>query len=140
MKHVDLYVDGSYYIAENRGGYGAVLIYGNKIKVLSGQLEDSTNNQAEILALVEALRLLKEPCEVDVYSDSTYLVDTFIGFYSKKKNQNCWTLLEDALKPHLVRVEWVRGHNKNKYNELAHYLAKRWSYRRTYSEREAKND
>lgn len=134
LRKVELYVDGSYYIKENRGGYGAVLIYKDKTKVLSGELRDSTNNRAEIIALIEALKLLKEPCEVRVYSDSSYLVDTVRGLYRKKKNRECWALLERAMKPHLVYIEWVRGHAKNPYNELAHYLSKRYSYRRTYKQ------
>jgi len=77
MKKVSIYTDGACSGNPGDGGWGAILIYGNHEKEVSGFEKDTTNNRMELVAAINALKMLKEPCEVDLYSDSAYLVNGF---------------------------------------------------------------
>ena len=78
MKHVDIYTDGACRGNPGKGGWGAILVYGKYERELSGGERETTNNRMELLAAIEGLSALKEPCAVTLYSDSKYLVDAFV--------------------------------------------------------------
>lgn len=119
------------------GGWGAVLIYGDNKKEISGAKNNTTNNIMEITAVVEALKLLKEECEVDVYSDSAYVVNCFnqkwIYNWQKNnwktatkepvKNRELWEELYSLTQKHKVIFHKVKGHNTNELNNRCDYLA-----------------
>ena len=86
MKEVNLYTDGACRGNPGRGGWGAILVYGKFEKVMSGGEAETTNNRMELTAAIEGMRALKEPCIVNLYSDSKYLVDAFLqGWVSNWK-------------------------------------------------------
>ena len=78
MKKVDLYTDGACSGNPGKGGYGGILMYGSAKKEYSGYVELTTNNQMELTAVIVGLKMLKEPCEVNIYSDSAYVVNAFL--------------------------------------------------------------
>ena len=137
MKKVILYTDGACSGNPGRGGWGAVLIFGNIEKQMSGVSENTTNNQMELTAVIEGLRALKEPCEVDIYSDSAYVVNAFNQDWisgwiknnwrnSKKDpvaNRELWEELISLTHVHHVTFIKVKGHAGNKYNEICDFLA-----------------
>ncbi len=119
------------------GGWGAVLIYNNIEKQISGASADTTNNQMELTAPIKALELLKRPCKVKLYSDSAYLVNAFTQGWiynwhkngwktagkSDVKNRDLWEKLYSLSQIH--DIEWikVKGHSSNEYNNLCDKLA-----------------
>lgn len=119
------------------GGWGAILIYGEHMKECSGGEEHTTNNRMEITAVIEALRKLKEPCKVKLYSDSAYVVNCFKqnwidnwqrnGWRNSKnqpvENQDLWKLLVPLTEYHQVEFIKVKGHADNKYNNRCDELA-----------------
>jgi ribonuclease HI len=135
---VTIYTDGACSGNPGPGGWGAILIYGEARKELSGFEPMTTNNRMEILAAIEALRALKAPCRVRLYSDSAYLVNAFRqnwlqnwqrnGWVNSKKdpveNQDLWRELLAVARPH--QVEWikVKGHADNPYNNRCDELAR----------------
>ena len=137
MKKVTLYTDGACSGNPGKGGWGAVLIYGESEKQMSGVAEETTNNQMELTAVIEGLKALKEPCEVLVYSDSAYVVNAFNQNWidgwinnnwrnSKKDlvaNRELWEELIDLTKIHQVTFNKVKGHAGDKYNEICDSLA-----------------
>lgn len=137
MKHIDIYTDGACRGNPGKGGWGAILVYGGREKELSGGEWLTTNNRMELTAAIEALGALKEPCEVTLYSDSTYLVNAVSKGWLKnwqaknfKKsareevpNKDLWTKLLVLLEKHEVTFVWVRGHNGHGYNERCDGLA-----------------
>ena len=137
MKKVTIYTDGACRGNPGNGGWGAVLIYNGKIKELSGGERDTTNNKMELTAAIMALNALKEPCEVDLYSDSKYLTDAInLGWvYGWKKkawkksdgkaalNVDLWEQILSLLAVHKVNFIWVKGHDGNEYNERCDVLA-----------------
>lgn len=138
MKEVTIYTDGACSGNPGPGGWGAVLIYGNNIKEISGSEAPTTNQRMEITAAIAALKALKEPCRVRLYSDSAYLVNAFRqgwlvrwqknGWLTVKKepveNQDLWQELLQLVQQH--RVEWqkVKGHSDNQYNNRCDELAR----------------
>lgn len=136
MKQVSIYSDGSCRKTK-RGGYGVVLIYGNKRKELSGTVEGTTNNRMEILAVIKGLEALKEPCKVTVFSDSQYVVNIHKSRWFDKWMKNGWItaakepvknkdLLEKLIefdKIHELTFTWVRGHGTCIENIKADELA-----------------
>ena len=140
MKNVTIYTDGACSGNPGPGGWGAVLRYGAHERELSGGEAQTTNNRMELTAVIEALRLLKEPCEVELYSDSKYVIDALskgwvYGWQKKgwKKSDNSpalnvdlWERLLPLLKYHEVEFVWVKGHAGHPENERCDRLAVAW--------------
>ena len=138
MKHVVIYTDGACSGNPGPGGYGAVLLYGSARKELSAGFRKTTNNRMEILAVIEALSALREPCQVDLYSDSKYVVDAINkgwvkawksrGWMRTKSeralNVDLWERLLALLEKHQVTFLWVKGHADNQENERCDALAR----------------
>jgi ribonuclease HI len=137
MKHVIVFTDGACRGNPGPGGYGVVLRYGKHRLELSAGYARTTNNRMELLAAIVALEELSEPCEVDLHSDSKYLIDAIVknwikGWKAKGwktstgqpvKNQDLWLRLIKAAEPHKVDWKWVRGHAGNVENERCDVLA-----------------
>lgn len=137
MKKVDIYTDGACRGNPGKGGWGAILVYGDKKKELCGGDKETTNNRMELTAAIEALSALKEPCEVTMTSDSQYLINGItkgwaISWREKgwKKadrspalNPDLWQKLLDLLEIHKVEFVWVKGHAGHPYNERCDELA-----------------
>lgn len=137
MKHVDIYTDGACRGNPGKGGWGAILVYGKHEKEMSGGEKETTNNRMELTAAIKALEALKEPCEITLYSDSKYMIDSITKGWAeswRKKgwkkadkspalNPDLWETLLDLLTVHTVEFIWVRGHNGHAYNERCDTLA-----------------
>lgn len=140
LKKVRIYTDGACSGNPGPGGWGAVLQYGERQKELSGGEADTTNNRMELTAVIEALSALREPCEVELTSDSKYVVDAvekgwLYGWVKKgwKKSNNdpvlnvdLWQRLLPLLKRNTVRFVWIRGHTGHPENERCDELAVAW--------------
>ena len=137
MKQVEIFTDGACSGNPGPGGWGAILRYNGHEKEMSGGEELTTNNRMELIAVIEALKALKEPCEVTLTSDSKYVCDAIkLGWAkkwrannwiksdkSKAKNPELWEELLKEMERHKVRVNWVRGHNGHPENERCDRLA-----------------
>ena len=137
MKQVTIYTDGACSGNPGPGGWAAILQYGARQKEISGGEARTTNNRMELTAVIEALSLLKEPCEVDLYSDSRYVIDALTKGWARswrarnwvkgdKKpalNPDLWEKLLDLCERHTVRFHWVKGHAENAYNERCDGMA-----------------
>ena len=137
MKTVTIYTDGACSGNPGPGGWGAILEWQGHEKELSGGEAQTTNNRMELTAVLTALRLLKEPCTVELYSDSKYVVDAIdkgwlYGWQKKgwikadKKpvlNVDLWQQLLPLLTRHNVRLHWVKGHAENEKNNRCDQLA-----------------
>ncbi len=137
MKRVEIFTDGACSGNPGPGGWGAILRYNQHEKELSGAEPETTNNRMELMAAIAALEALKEPVEVDLYTDSEYLKKGITEWLpqwkargwktaAKKpvKNADLWQRLEAAMAPHKVRWHWVRGHAGHAENERADALAR----------------
>lgn len=138
MKRVTLYTDGACSGNPGPGGWGAVLLYGEHRKELSGGAVETTNNRMEITAVIEGLKALKTPCEVDVYSDSAYTVNAFsdgwVNAWEKsdwkkadKKpvlNADLWQELLALTRQHRVKFHKVKGHADDALNNRCDELAR----------------
>ena len=136
-KEITLYTDGACEPNPGPGGYGLVLLYGKVRKEASGGFRLTTNNRMEIYAAIKGLELLKEPCQVTVYSDSQYLVDAmtkdWVTNWRKKNwwrstkqralNVDLWDKLLALCEIHQVTFVWVRGHAGNRENERCDQLS-----------------
>ncbi|MDF1495983.1 ribonuclease HI [Caproiciproducens sp. CPB-2] len=137
MKQVEIYTDGACSGNPGPGGWGAVLRYNGVEKEISGGAADTTNNRMELTGVIEALRLLKEPCEVILCSDSKYVCDAISKGWAKswrkngwrkgdKKpalNPDLWEALLVLLEKHRVTVQWIKGHAGHPENERCDRLA-----------------
>lgn len=137
MKKVYIYTDGACSGNPGPGGWGAILRYGEKERELSGGEAHTTNNRMELTAVISALSALKEPCAVDLYSDSKYVVEAIqkgwaIGWRARgwkkadKKpalNPDLWEQLLNLLEIHKVNFIWIKGHNEHPENERCDALA-----------------
>lgn len=137
MKKVTIYTDGACSGNPGPGGWGAILMYNGTSKEISGASKDTTNNIMEITAVLESLKLLKEECEVKVYSDSAYVVNAFNQgwIYNWKKNnwktaskdpvknKELWEELYSLVQKHKVEFIKVKGHSDNEYNNRCDFLA-----------------
>ena len=137
MKKVTIYTDGACSGNPGPGGWGAILMYKEKKLELSGYEAHTTNNRMELLAPIEALSRLKEPCEVDVYSDSAYLTNAFLQNWlgnwvrrgwikSDKKpveNRDLWETLLKLANIHKISWHKVKGHADNPLNNRCDELA-----------------
>ena len=133
MKSVTLYTDGACSGNPGAGGWGAVLIYGDFRKEISGGNPSTTNNQMELTAVIEGLRRLKEKCSVDVYSDSAYVVNAFneslipnwiSRAWRNVKNADLWQTLIELTQMHEVRFHKVKGHSDNELNNRCDELTR----------------
>ena len=126
-----IYGDGACKGNPGMGGWGAILIYGDLIKEIKGFELNTTNNRMELTAIIEALKFLKRPCEIIVYTDSQYvqrgMSEWLPGWITKKwknvKNPELWQELVSLSAQHNIEWKWVRGHNGDKWNERADELA-----------------
>lgn len=137
MKTVTIYTDGACSGNPGPGGWGAILMYGRHKKELSGGEAQTTNNRMELSGVIAALEQLKEPCVVELYSDSKYVIDALEKGWAKswqakgwrradKKpalNPDLWERLLELCGTHTVRCHWVKGHAENEYNNRCDELA-----------------
>ena len=138
MEEVIIYTDGACSGNPGPGGWGSILMYKGNKKEISGGKEDTTNNVMELTAVLEALKLLKFPCNVKLYSDSAYVVNAFkqkwINGWLKNgwknsnkepvKNRKLWEELYNLTKVHHVEFIKVKGHADNEYNNRCDELAR----------------
>lgn len=138
MKNITIYTDGACSGNPGPGGWGAILQYNETEKELYGAEADTTNNRMELMAAIEALKALKVPCEVELYTDSAYLSRAFTEGWlfnwqrngwktSGKKdveNRDLWEQLIALTKTHRVRWIKVKGHSDNVYNNRCDALAR----------------
>ncbi|MCI5550517.1 MAG: ribonuclease HI [Christensenellales bacterium] len=138
MKEVTIYTDGACSGNPGPGGWGAVLMYGEHRKEISGGDAHTTNNRMELTGPIEALELLKQPCKVRLYSDSAYLVNAFNQHWianwqrngwqtSQKKpveNKELWQRLLELCRTHEVEFIKVKGHADNAENNRCDELAR----------------
>ncbi len=137
MKRVIIHTDGGCKGNPGPGGYGVVLVSGKHRLELSAGYRLTTNNRMELRAAIAALACLSEPCEVDLHSDSKYLIDAvtkrWVDGWKKRgwlkadksavKNPDLWQLLLAAMAPHTIRWHWVKGHAGHAENERCDQLA-----------------
>jgi len=138
MQEVTIYSDGACKGNPGPGGWGAVLVAGGHEKELFGGESPTTNNRMELTAVIEALRALKRPCVVNIYTDSQYVqkgISEWINGWKARgwktadkkpvKNADLWQVLDEVRQPHQISWHWVRGHNGHPGNERADALANR---------------
>lgn len=133
LKQITLYSDGSSLGNPGPGGYGGILEYKGKRKEYFGGEEETTNNRMELTAVIEGLKLLKEPCSVEVISDSSYVVKAINEWlegwvakrFKKVKNVDLWKAYLEVAEPHQIYGTWVRGHNGHPENERCDELARK---------------
>jgi len=136
MKKVTIYTDGACSGNPGPGGWGAILMYGKSKKELSGGEPSTTNNRMELISVISALEALKEPCKVNLYTDSQYVANAVnMGWleswqlkgWKRKggevKNPDLWIKLVPLLETHNVTFEWVKGHSDNEFNNRCDELA-----------------
>ena len=137
MKTVKLYTDGACSGNPGPGGWGAILEFNGVEKELSGGERQTTNNRMELTAVIEGLRALKEPCNVELYSDSKYVVDALkkgwaVGWQKRgwiksdkapALNPDLWETLLALCKQHRVTCHWVKGHAQNAKNNRCDEMA-----------------
>lgn len=136
MKEVTIYTDGACSGNPGPGGWGALLIHGTKEREISGGEANTTNNRMEMLAVIEALKQLKQGCKVTLYSDSKYVIDGITQWVrgwelrgwktaDKKpvKNVDLWLELVKQAKRHQIDWQWVKGHSGHAENDRVDALA-----------------
>ena len=136
MKTVTIYTDGACSGNPGPGGWGAVLMFGDHKKEISGGDAQTTNNRMELMGVISALEQLKEPCIVELYSDSKYVIDALDKGWARSWKKNGWKRKTGpALNPdlwdrlltlcdrHQVNLHWVKGHADNPYNNRCDELA-----------------
>ena len=137
MKKVEIFTDGACSGNPAPGGWGAILRYNGVEKELSGGEANTTNNRMELSAVINALEALKEPCEVELYSDSQYVCNALNLGWAKKwrannwmrnkkepaLNPELWEILLELCEQHSVKVNWVKGHAGHPENERCDRLA-----------------
>lgn len=137
MKEIEIFCDGSSLGNPGPGGYGAILRYKEHQKELAKGFKLTTNNRMELLGAISALKALKEPCNVNLYSDSNYVIQgmkTWRFAWKKNnwasakakqiKNLDLWQELDEVAQMHNVTWHWVKGHNGHQENERCDKLAK----------------
>jgi len=146
MKKVRIYTDGACSGNPGPGGWGAILMYGKAKKELSGGDAGTTNNRMELISVITALEALREPCEVELYTDSQYVSNAinngWLESWRKKgwkrkggevKNPDLWIKLIPLLETHSVRFIWIKGHADNEYNNRCDELATKEAQQRRAS-------
>ena len=136
MKKIQIYTDGACSGNPGPGGWGAILMYAGNKKEISGGEAMTTNNRMELISVISALEALREPCEVELYTDSQYVANAInkgwleswlkTDFKRKSgpvKNPDLWQRLIPLLGTHRVTFIWVKGHADNEYNNRCDELA-----------------
>ena len=134
---VEIFTDGACSGNPGPGGYGSILKYGDNQKEISGCTQNTTNNRMEMTAVIEALKQLKRPCKIKIFTDSKYVKDGMTLWMpswlrnnwitSQKKpvlNRDLWEILLELSKPHKIQWEWVKGHAGHNQNERCDQLAR----------------
>ncbi len=132
MKQITLFSDGSALGNPGPGGYGTILCYNGKERVISGGEQYTTNNRMELLGVIEGLRALKEPCTVEVVSDSSYVVKGINEWlenwikrnFQKVKNPDLWQEYVQVSQQHSVVGTWIKGHAGHEENERCDEIAR----------------
>ena len=137
MKRVEIFTDGACSGNPGPGGWGAILRFNGRERELSGGEAMTTNNRMELAAAINALEALKEPCQVDLYTDSNYVRNGISGWIEgwkrngwktadrkPVKNVELWKALDEARRRHQVAWHWIRGHAGHRENERADELAR----------------
>ncbi len=139
MKQVDVYTDGACSGNPGPGGWAAILSYKGQEKILTGYEESTTNNRMELLGPINALEALKEPCKVNIYTDSAYVSNAFLQNWLEKwqknnwltakktpvENRDLWEKLLELCKLHNVNWIKVKGHSDNEKNNRCDELARK---------------
>ncbi len=137
MKQVDIFTDGACSGNPGPGGWGAILRYRGTDKCISGGDAQTTNNRMELSAVIEALKLLKEPCEVTLWTDSKYVADGLGKGWAAGWKRNGWRKADKkpALNPdlwdelltlndkHQIKIKWIKGHASHPENEMCDKMA-----------------
>lgn len=136
MKKITIYTDGSCSGNPGPGGWAALLIYNDHKKEISGGEANTTNNRMEMLAAIEAIKAVKSPSELEIYTDSVYLkngVTTWIHSWKRNgwktsdkkevKNQDLWKEIDKFSSIHKINWFWVKGHSNNEFNNYVDVLA-----------------
>lgn len=137
MKQVDIFTDGACSGNPGPGGWGAILRYKGTDKEISGGEKQTTNNRMELTAVIEALKLLKEPCEVTLWTDSKYVADGLGKGWAAGWKKNGWRKADKkpALNPdlwdellnlndkHTIKIQWIKGHASHPENEKCDRMA-----------------
>lgn len=134
---IEIYTDGACSGNPGKGGWGAILLYNDKEKKISGFDPDTTNNKMELQAVIESLKIIKKDLKIHIYTDSNYVKDGITKWIfnwkknnwknSKKqavKNSDLWQELDILVQKYDIDFFWVKGHDGNKYNEIADQLAR----------------
>ncbi len=133
MKKIEIYTDGSCLNNPGFGGWAYIVRYKEHEKIGFGAQENTTNNRMELLALIEALKILKEPCEIKLFSDSNLLVQSINEWlenwvkkgFKGKKNVDLWQEYLKIAKNHKIKAFWVKAHNNHEENEKCDKLARK---------------
>lgn len=138
LPKVRIYTDGSCHPNPGPGGWAALLQYQEHEKLLTGTEKESTNNRMELIAVIEALKCLKRPCQVEVYTDSEYVAKGYCQWLPAwikhnwctalgrpVKNRELWEQFLQAATRHVLTIHWVRGHNGHPQNERVDREAKK---------------
>jgi ribonuclease HI len=136
MKRVSIYTDGACRGNPGPGGWGALIRYGEKEKSIYGAETNTTNNRMELMAAIQALTALREPCVVELHTDSQYVqkgISEWLPVWKKRhwktaakkpvKNADLWEALDKEATRHHVAWFWVKGHSGHPENDLADALA-----------------
>ncbi len=136
MKKIEIFTDGACRGNPGPGGWGALLRWADHTKELKGAQAETTNNRMELTAAIEALKVLKQPCEIDLTTDSQYVrrgITEWIVNWKKNqwrnsqkkpiKNQDLWQSLDEQTQRHQIRWHWVKGHSGHPENERVDQLA-----------------
>ncbi|MBO4422546.1 MAG: ribonuclease HI [Clostridia bacterium] len=138
MDKVEIYTDGSCLRNPGPGGWAAILVCRGREKVISGGEPDTTNNRMELLGAISAFEALKKPCDVVFCSDSQYVIMGLSRNWAKRwrmngwrkpggkpaQNAELWGRLLDAVEPHTVTYNWIKGHAGHPYNERCDAIAR----------------
>ena len=123
MYDIKLYTDGACSGNPGPGGWASIIINGDYIYKISGSDKSTTNNRMEIIAVIEGLKMISDASNVEVITDSAYVVNTMTKGWKRNKNQDLWNELDIVVSKHNVKFTWVIGHGSNQYNNECDKMA-----------------